>query len=311
MLKYLSKIFLFLTINFFVYLILLFAWYNFLPASLKKNIKYPLLSYGHTFSRLQEVKSVENIDVLFIGSSHAYRGFDNRIFDSLGIKTFNLGSLAQTPIQSKLLLERYISTLNPKIIVYEVYPYVFTTDGVESSLDIIANDQNDCLSAEMVIKQKNIKVFNTFVYDEFLGIFRDKNSFNEKLMKYSDKYIYGGFVEKKIRFFKKIKYDLQKWNFNNEQFENFESILRIISEKNIKIVLVQAPITKNLYNSYANNKDFDAIMNNYGEYYNYNEILQLDDSLNFYDAHHLNQYGVRLFNNDFIKRYFGSVDNSQ
>ena len=38
-------------------------------------------------------------------------------------------------------------------------------------------------------------------------------------------------------------------------------------------------------------------MRSYGlQYYNFNEIIQLDDSLDFYDAHHLNQNGVNKFN---------------
>ena len=40
-----------------------------------------------------------NIDVLVLGSSHAYRGFDPRIFKKAGIKLFNFGSSGQTLLQ--------------------------------------------------------------------------------------------------------------------------------------------------------------------------------------------------------------------
>ena len=37
-------------------------------------------------------------------------------------------------------------------------------------------------------------------------------------------------------------------------------------------------------------------MQSYGTYYNFNEMISLDDSLHFYDSHHLNQNGVNIFN---------------
>ena len=92
-------------------------------------------SYGHMYSRISEIKNQEDVDILFLGSSHAYRGFDTRIFLENGYKSFNLGSSAQTPTQTKVLVERYLGSLNPELVIYEVYPKTFTMDGVESSLD--------------------------------------------------------------------------------------------------------------------------------------------------------------------------------
>ena len=42
-------------------------------------------------------------------------------------------------------------------------------------------------------------------------------------------------------------------------------------------------------------------MGMYSEYYNFNEILTLNDSLSFYDYDHLNQNGVELFNKKLIE----------
>ena len=88
-------------------------------------------------TRLNEVKNIKNIDILFLGSSHTYRGFDTRVFKKNGYNSFNLGSSSQSPIQTLTLTKRYLNQLNPKLIVYEVYPTTFTIDGIESSLDII------------------------------------------------------------------------------------------------------------------------------------------------------------------------------
>lgn len=61
-------------------------------------LKYPIGGTGNSYTRLSEVEDIKNIDILFLGSSHTYRGFDTRIFSKYGYSTFNLGTTSQTPI---------------------------------------------------------------------------------------------------------------------------------------------------------------------------------------------------------------------
>jgi hypothetical protein len=291
--------FTFFTVVFYV--VLLFVWGKYAPSIFKTNLNYKIGGPGHTFSRLKEIKKIKDIDILFLGSSHAYRGFDTRIFKAKGISSFNLGSSAQTPIETKLLLRRYLNQINPKMIVYEVDPLEFSSDGVESSLDIIANDINDNYSLKMAFELNNIKVYNTLIFS-FINQFFDLNtSFLEKKVKGEDTYMSGGYVEKKIRFYKTDYFKEQKWDFNEKQFNSFNEIIHIMKEKQIEFVLVNAPMTAALYNSYKNNNVFDYYMRKYPNYYNFNQILQLNDSLHFYDSNHLNQNGVRLFNQKLIE----------
>ena len=70
--------------------------------------------------------------------------------------------------------------------------------------------------------------------------------------------------------------------------------------KDIELILVQAPVTTMEYNSYADNAGFDKLMQGYSSYYNFNTLIILDDSLHFYDPHHLNQLGVETFNSELI-----------
>ena len=108
-------------------------------------------------------------------------------------------------------------------------------------------------------------------------------------------------LKKKIRFYKTDYFKEQKWDFNEKQFNSFNEIIHIMKEKQIEFVLVNAPMTAALYNSYKNNNVFDYYMRKYPNYYNFNQILQLNDSLHFYDSNHLNQNGVRLFNQKLIE----------
>lgn len=267
----------------------------------KPNINYRIGSYGHMYSRLSEIENYGEVDILFLGSSHAYRGFDTRIFLVNGFKTFNLGSSAQTPAQTKVLLNRYLESLNPKLVIYEVYPAIFIKDGVESSIDIIANDKNDFHSLKMALKINNIKTYNTLIYgftSDLLGL---NESFSEPAVKGKDKYVSGGFVEKEMSFYQPTKRNKRKISFTDYQLEAFSEIVEILKNNNIELILVYAPIPKVNYDSYINTNYFDNMMKENSTYFNFNEIITLNDSLHFYDFQHLNQNGVEIFNNKLIE----------
>lgn len=271
------------------------------PSLFKPNINYRIGSYGHMYSRLAEVKDYGEIDILILGSSHAYRGFDTRIFLESGYKTFNLGSSAQTPAQTKVLLNRYLESLNPRIVIYEVYPETFSIDGVESSLDLIANDVNDLHSLKMALEINNVKTYNTLLFgfvSDFLGLNR---SFVEKKVKGNDNYVYGGFVEKELAFYRPTKFIKKEISLRDYQLESFSEIVEILHDRNIFLVLVYAPITKGNYSSYINTNYFDSVMKTYSHYLNFNHLISLNDSLHFYDSDHLNQNGVGVFNKKLIE----------
>jgi hypothetical protein len=297
--SYLKNIFLFIGILTISYPVLIIFTGFFIPQLFHPNISYKLGAYGHMFTRINEVKRTQSIDILFLGSSHAYRGFDNRNFE--GLKTFNLGSSSQTPIQTQVLLNRYLNNLNPKMIIYEVFPGPFTGDGVESSLDLMSNDKNDYQSIEMALEVNNIKVYNTFIYSVFRDFLNLNQSFLEPNEKENDTYISGGFVESKIKHYKYHGSTKREWNFNKNQLKAFNENLNLLKQKNIQTILVYAPITKSLYNSYQNNNYVDSLMNSYDlSYYNFNNLVSLNDSIDFNDDNHLNQNGVIKFNEKFI-----------
>lgn len=294
-----KTILLFFLFSVLVYPVLILLAGKFPYKQCTPNLSYIIGSYGHMYSRTKEVKNITSpIDILFLGSSHAYRGFDPRNFSQY--KTFNLGSSSQTPIQTKVLLDRYLDKLKPSLIVYEVYPGTIEGDGVESAIDIVSNDVNDFESIKMAFKLNSIKLYNTLLFAYFADFFGTFGKFNESIVKYDDTYIEGGYVEKKIKYFKRHR-DLKRdknWLLNNVCMDDFSDIIKTIKSKNIKLMLVYAPISSQQYHSYKNNVYIDSVMNSYSvPYYNFNELVLLDDSLDFYDHSHLNQNGVNKFNN--------------
>ena len=301
--RFLFKLLFFLLIIGLTYPTIVVGFQELAPSRIKRNVNYKRGSYGHLNSRIKDIQNFKDIDILFLGSSHCYRGFDPRIFKPYGYTTFNLGSSAQSHIQTNILLSRHLESLFPKLVIYEVYPGTMVTDGVESSLDLIANDRNDWLTLKMIWSTMNLKVLNTAIYGfytDFLG--KDKN-YKEPVRKenHRDTYISGGFVQKDV---KTYQYDSMKkgtYTFNPIQLEHFRKNLEFLKQGGIPYILVQAPITKARYNAKTNNQEYTKLMSTYGTYLDFNTKLNLDDSLYFYDSHHLNQNGVELFNVSLIK----------
>ncbi len=264
-------------------------------------MNYPLGGNGYMNSRIKDIHLNQNCDVLILGSSHAYRSFDPRIFGRHHIKCFNLGSSSQTPIETELLVNKYIDLLNPKTVIYEVYPVTFTEDGVESALDLLANDALDVNTLKMVFKLNQIKVYNTFLYAYFRQVFALNNSFIEQVKKGNDTYINNGFVETKKSYYRQSNPPkMSKLIFNQNQLMAFENTVVKMQKKGIKVILVQAPITYQLYHSFLNRNEIDNYFHSKNaDYYNYNS-LNLSDEY-FYDADHLNQKGVEVFNTKLIE----------
>ncbi len=294
--KFISDILFFAVFAAGFYLALLMLWGAYVPARFKPNLSYIRGAYGHSYSRFAEAKSFGKVDVLILGSSHAYRGIDTRIFTEHGYRAFNLGSSSQTPIQTQMLLERYLELFNPKTVIYEVYPKTFALDGVESALDLVSNDKNDWNSLKMALSIHNIKVYNTLIYATVYDLLGLNSGFKEKNTKGTDTYVSGGYVEKELSFFQPVTFEAKEITFKNNQLQAFTEFVTLLKQKDIPLLLVFAPIPKVNYNSYTNMSFFDAQMNKFGGYINFNEVISLNDSLHFYDGHHLNQHGVEHFN---------------
>jgi hypothetical protein len=277
------------------YLLVVFLYGLLVPEKiLNANLSSKRTTTGMLAERLHEAQPFGEVDVLVIGSSHAYRGFDPRHFSANGLRMFNLGSSAQTPSQSKALLHDFLPALKPKLVVFEVFPLSFALDGVESSLDLISHGMNNADLLKTALHQNNMKVYNTLAFfslSDFFGI-EPRSKKADKL----DTYIAGGYVERQIQFNAPVKKLPEKWAIDGHQLAEFNACLELIKSYGSEILLVYAPVNSTFYNAYSNQKEVeDALCSGYS-YHDFNKTLQLNDTLDFYDAHHLNQVGVDKFN---------------
>jgi hypothetical protein len=233
-----------------------------------------------------------------VGSSHAYRGYDPRIFKKSGVTAFNLGSSSQTPLQTRYLVHKYFKNLKPKFVIVDVYPLLFGVDGLESQIDLISSGLMDKEIIGMSFDINNITLYNTLIF----GIFNNTFHFarQKKSIERADTYIPGGYVES----YRNLKLTptrvSQKIQISPVQLAAFRETVAYLKSNHIKYIIAQAPFSKSNYNSYLNNDEIDELFSRMGEYYNFNKLLDLPDSM-YFDDSHLNQLGVNIYNAALIR----------
>lgn len=298
--KFILTFLVFTVVSSVSYFFLILAWGFIAPQKLKNNLNLPD-NYGYLENRFKNAKEVEDVDILFLGPSTTYRGFDPRIFERSGYKVFNFGSSSQTPKQTNLVLNHYLDSLNPKLIVYDVYPAVFNADGVEPSLDFIIHNENLNESYTLLWKTFNIKVFNAIIFKGITHFLSLEISGNLEKIK-GDVYIDGGFVEKDLAYNKEIGQIVSSdWGLREDQLNEFDKNINILKNKKIPYILVRLPLNQANYNSRKNNLYIDSLFSSKGRFIDFQDKIKLSDSLDFLDNTHLNQNGVKKFNKKFIQ----------
>jgi poly-D-alanine transfer protein DltD len=294
--KFIKNILFFLLVLPVVYILCVIVWGEIAPQFLKKNLSYKIIG-GYLNTRINEIKNYGDVDILVLGPSGAYRGFDPRIFGKKNIKLFNLGSSSQTPIQTEILINRYLDKLKPKIVLYVVNPDMFGDKGIESTVDLVSSDDIDFDELMIFMKTYNINVYNTIMYTLYKQHLNKDNCSEIASKINDDTYIKGGFVEKSMKVFNDTKtYPSIQVKIIKNQMKSFENILFKLKKQNIKVILIQPPLTKNYYNSFVNKERMNQFFTKlHYKYINLNTTLPFEDKY-FYDYGHLNQPGVEKFN---------------
>jgi hypothetical protein len=280
-----------------VYVALIGIWAIAVPEEVRRNMIQRIDSCMGL--QMHDLQSQVQVDVIVLGGSHAYRGYDPRAFQQYGISLFNLGSSAQSMLQSEVLLEQYLGTLDPQLVIVEVYPGSFAIDGVESSLDLITNGKLDRYMAKMALEVGNIRTLNALIYSaerHFLGV--GNNTQKHAPPDSLNRYVSNGFVERTTGHFVVPPHERtpSARTARKDQLTAFRRMMERLRRENREVVLVEAPITHWRYRSLLNHTEHERLMKSFAPYINMNGMAGLDDSTHFYDSNHLNQQGVEIFN---------------
>src|SRR5690349_21248823 len=112
---------------------------------------------GLTYKKFREFNTEEKFDIIVLGSSHAYRGYDPKIFESYGYKMYNLGSSAQSLLASYVIARNYIKRDNCRTVIIDLYDRIFKHSSIESLSDVTQNISSDKAAAEICWRSQDLR----------------------------------------------------------------------------------------------------------------------------------------------------------
>lgn len=317
-----------------------------------KLLRYMLTDDTTSYTRLtfHEMYEQENIDVLFIGSSHCYRSFIPSILDIEmgGVNSFNCGTSSQALDGSFVILKEAAKYNKLKHVYLEVYFNVgFTGNYKDRSQMTQTYIIADYLRPSF---EKVRYMFNASSKEHYLNSFIVARRNWEKL--YDIDYIRNLLQKKNTEVYKKYKYNyvtwsaewyagkgyvasaeqVDEWNYfqrgvldgqkfddlAEDWYKSLDEIITFCDKEKIPLTLVSAPMS-NYY--LASLEYYDDYINLIGEIATEAEIEYLDFNLCkeefipnsseiFKDVDHLNNKGAEIFSHVFADYYNGYTDDS-
>ena len=270
-------------------------------------------------NRIREFyKHKANVDVLFLGSSHAYMGFNPYLFDdALHVNSFNLGSSGQNPILTYHLLQEALRMGHKPILVvmetywrilerhkedYDYASYVFRNMKYSKNKLSLLGSAFEFPSA--------LRLISRFHNDRYLLELCAKSLAGADVGRYIGK----GYVEFNTIVSQDLllnsTLDLQEVSLELRLLHYLERIVDLARENGTHIIFVSSPLPPTIIRNsrgYHNvHNIIKKIADKHGvEYIDYNvpgdDLPMLADE-DFKDTHHLNKGGVEIFNRDLIQR---------
>ena len=252
------------------------------------------LKGGNTYRKFREYDRTKRYDVIVIGSSHAYRGYDPSLFREAGISVYNLGTSAQTPINTYAILKEYITKENTGLVLLDCYENAMAMEGLESTADLSQNITSDAAVLRMFTAIRDPRILNMFTIRKLMA--------DEPAAYVDSFYVEAGFSTKTDSVKGGIDYGLDlTLELGERQPKYLVKCIRYCQEQGIPIVLVTHPLPKasNRPRHDAFHAVIDSVCQVTGvEYldYAFDHGLPLNDRDHYYDHNHFNRAGVRVFN---------------
>ena len=267
-----------------------------------------------SFYELEE----NTVDVLVIGSSHAYQGINTAVlWKEFGITAFNFCGAAQPIWNTYYYLEEALKTQTPKAIILDTY-YVHMTDDYTDASTAIKNTYGLKWSDTKINAIKSSFDTETTGKQYFFSILQYHARYSDlnkadfypyqanKDMYKNHKGFYCYFKSDAV-----TERDLTVYDYYNEFTEKidfyYRKIFDLANSKNITIIPVAIPFNAEPYHQGFFNSAKYIAEKEYGtKFYNflteYKDAINLDYSTDFADKQHLNHIG-----NTKLTRFFGNL----
>ncbi len=258
---------------------------------------------GDNYRRFHEFDVDKNYDLIILGSSHAYRGYDIHNFDSIGLKSYNLGSSAQSIGLTNILAKNLINKKNTKRVILEIYQNSFVKNKatLEDASILIANVKENGLAFKIALNNNDVRSYNHF----FIRVLSDTQMPKKSI---DDGDYYKGYcsTNKKIinvdSITKAIKTNPKSWKnseIDTDKLKDLDMLIKYLKSESIKAVVCShyTPIETDRFIEKLVSSQIEKVCNANGvKYLNYMFKHNINTQNNFSDHHHLNMNGVKNYN---------------
>jgi hypothetical protein len=262
--------------------------------------------------KLTCMSSFDSLDILFVGNSYCYSGINPAYFDSVKLKTYNLGVATAGVNYYTVLINDYIRTVTkkPKSVFIVVSPFILSGKSDDALNNPVYRFLNHPVSNEKYILSYDpglIKSYPKICARSFaraavssFNFFTSKKNFSVR--QNNDMYLSKGFIASaKVNTLKdelKTNYlyePLLKNKFNENKAQQLFALAEGLESENIKVVFFELPSNK-LYSFF--NKEYLAayhsFLNALGDKFVYMPVKLNLDSSYYRDQDHLNAKGAGL-----------------
>lgn len=256
---------------------------------------YYHLKGGNAWAQHHEWAKGGSYDLVVIGSSHAYRGYDPRVFGERGHRLFNLGSSAQTPLSTYAVLEGLVTKDRAPLLIIDVYENAFTHDGIESVSELTRDVADDRTAFNLATAFRDLRGLNMFTLRML-----DKGSppsFTDPT------YVGSGAAIKRDSAKAEVKYAAHgPLRINTRQLGRFADCLDLCDTRGIRVVICSHPYPAQA--DRAQHAAFMAVVDSVlatrpadtrPRRFDLVDAPGFNAHDHFFDHTHLNEAGARLF----------------
>jgi hypothetical protein len=237
-----------------------------------------------------------NYDVIVAGSSHAYRGYDPRIFQSRGLTMYNIGTGYQNAMASYFLIKNDFQPAPGSLVILDVYDNTYSSDGMGCFSRIIPNSDHERTPRDLVLSAFDLRLLNA--YGSFLFI--DQNRIEVPL---KPGYVFNGFSECTDSSNVPVDSSLVeevKHHFQAGYLDYIKELNAFLKQRDCKLVLATHPMVVNprrvQYHTSFMGYLSGLLSSENLIYLDFSEHPDFHPHFDFMDDDHLNQSGVDKYN---------------
>jgi hypothetical protein len=302
MLLFIKRLFVFTIVAVFVYAIMFgilfelrFHGIPFIYSASQGNV----FEGGVTYKKFREFNKNDKYDIIILGSSHAYRGYNPVIFERYGYKIYNLGSRSQSMMGSYVIAKNYISSKNCNTVIIDVYDRIFKTTSIESISDMVQNLSSDKAATEVCARSNDPRAINLFTLRMYCKLASPLNNDTDRL--------YKGFQPAEGQLHLPGSPKSPIYETNRQSIRYFKKLVEYLHSQGIHIVVAEHPLPL-VYTIYPLShqqfiKDISPVLLKYSiPFYDYTYESTMNGIQYFSDENHLAWRGVEKYNTHLIHR---------